>query len=293
MAGIHIGAVVKALEDPVGTIRRFAPLGFESFSIFFWQTLGSIDLHALAREVRSAAEETGTFVSSLGIYGNVLEGNETAEETRRGFEALIDEAGAFGTGIVGGFAGRVPDRPIDDSIGPWKAVFSELVRRAGDRGVRLAVENCSMGGTWKRGSWNIAVGPDAWAKMFAEIPSPVLGLEWEPCHQLLGLADPLLNLARWAPRIFHVHGKDANIYWDTLREHGLFGTEKWAVQRTAGFGDSDWVEIMRILLRAGYEGTIDIEGWNDPVYRNERELEGQVLGLKHLKKCLSDAAKGP
>jgi sugar phosphate isomerase/epimerase len=50
---------------------------------------------------------------------------------------------------------------------------------------------------------------------------------------------------------------------------------------------------MRILLRTGYEGTIDIEGWNDPVYRNERELEGQVLGLKHLKDCRSAAEKGP
>jgi sugar phosphate isomerase/epimerase len=293
MARIQIGTVVKAHEDPARKIRDLAPRGFECFQVFFWQTLGSMDLRALAREVRGAAEETGTFISSLGIYGNVLEGDETARETLHGFETLIDEAGTFGTGIVGGFAGRVPDRPIDESIGPWKAVFSELVKRAGDAGVRLAVENCSMGGTWKRGSWNIAVGPDAWEKMFAEIPSPVLGLEWEPCHQLLGLADPVMSLERWAPRIIHVHGKDANIYWDTLRKHGLFGTEKWAVQRTAGFGDSDWVEIMRILLRTGYEGTIDIEGWNDPVYRNERELEGQVLGLKHLKDCRSVAEKGP
>jgi sugar phosphate isomerase/epimerase len=221
----------------------------------------------------------------------VLEGTPAAEETLRGYEALIDEAGAFGTGIVGGFAGRIPDKPIDDSIGPWKAVFSELVRRAEAHGVRLAVENCSMGGTWKRGSWNIAVGPDAWEKMFAEIPSPVLGLEWEPCHQLLGLADPLLKLEEWASRIYHVHGKDANILWSTLREHGLFGTEKWAVQRTAGFGDSDWVEIMRILLRSGYKGTIDIEGWNDPLYKGEREIEGQVLGLKHLKDCRATAKR--
>jgi sugar phosphate isomerase/epimerase len=290
---IRIGTVVKAHEDPARKIRELAPRGFECFSVFFWQTLGSIDLRAMAREVSSAAEETGTFISSLGIYGNVLEGNETAGETLRGFEALIDRADAFGTGIVGGFAGRVPDRPIDESFGPWKAVFSELVRRAADRGVRLALENCSMGGTWKRGSWNIAVGPDAWERIFAEIPSPVLGLEWEPCHQLLGLADPLLSLERWAPRIIHVHGKDANVDWDALRAHGLFGPGKWAVQRTAGFGDSDWVEIMRVLLRAGYEGTIDIEGWNDPVYRNEREVEGQILGLQHLKNCRAAAVKAP
>lgn len=293
MAGIRIGTVVKAHEDPVRKIRELAPLGFESFEIFFWQTLGPIDLHAFAREVRAAAEGTGTMVSSLGIYGDVLRGDAAAEETLRGFEALIDEAAAFGTDIVGGFAGRVPDRPIEDSLAPWKAVFSDLVRRAEDRGVRLALENCRMGGTWKRGGWNIAIGPDAWEMLFEEIPSPALGLEWEPCHQLLCLADPLRQLERWAPRIFHVHGKDANVDWELIRERGLFGTGEWAVQRTAGFGDSDWTGIMRALLRSGYAGTIDIEGWNDPVYCRERELEGQVIGMQHLKTCRQSAVERP
>ena len=140
---------------------------------------------------------------------------------------------------------------IADSLGPWKNVFGPLVRRAEDRGVRLGMENCRMGGTWKRGSWNIAIGPDAWEMMFDAIPSTSLGLEWEPCHQLLCLADPLAQLERWAPRIFHVHGKDANVRWDVIRERGLFGTGEWAVQRTAGFGDSDWAEIIRVLRRAG------------------------------------------
>jgi sugar phosphate isomerase/epimerase len=279
-----IGTVIKG-PDFAGQVRSLAPLGFECFQVFFWQTLGSVRVHELAREVRRAAEDTGTAISSLGIYGNVLQGDAMAEETRRGFQVLIDEAGAFGAEIVGGFAGRVPDRPIEDSIEPWKAVFDELVRRAADRGVRLALENCRMGGTWKRGSWNIAIGPDAWKLIFDALPSDVLGLEWEPCHQLLCLADPLPQLEAWAPKVFHVHGKDANIDWNLIRERGLFGAGEWYVQRTAGFGDSDWTAIMRILHDAGYEGTIDIEGWNDPVYRGEREMEGQVAGMEKLKTC--------
>ena len=291
--GIRIGTVLKGIERPGKAIRELAPQGFQSFSIFFWQTLGYADLRLLAEEVRSAAEETGTVISSLGIYGNVLNGDSVAEETRRGFEALITAASSFGTNIVGGFAGRVPDRPVDESIGPWKSVFGDLVRRAEDCGVLLAMENCRMGGTWKTGTWNIAIGPDAWEKLFHEIPSLSLGPEWEPCHQLLCLADPIPQLERWAAKVFHVHGKDATIDWDVIREHGLFGTRPWAVQRTAGFGDSDWPEIMRILIRAGYDGAIDIEGWNDPVYRGDSELEGQVLGMQHLKRCLQAAVKAP
>ena len=33
----------------------------------------------------------------------------------------------------------------------------------------------------------------------------------------------------------------------------------------------------------GYRGTIDIEGWHDPVMRDDREIEGQVHALNHLK----------
>ena len=34
-----------------------------------------------------------------------------------------------------------------------------------------------------------------------------------------------------------------------------------------------------------YPVTIDIEGWHDPVYRDELELTGQVHGLQYLKAC--------
>ena len=91
MAHFPVGTVVKAHEDPARKIRELAPHGFECFQVFFWQTLGSVDLPALAREVSAAAEETGTFISSLGIYGNVLEGNATAEECAEYCVALFSD----------------------------------------------------------------------------------------------------------------------------------------------------------------------------------------------------------
>jgi sugar phosphate isomerase/epimerase len=55
--------------------------------------------------------------------------------------------------------------------------------------------------------------------------------------------------------------------------------------RTPGFGDSDWTRIISELRLAGYVGTIDIEGWHDPVYREELEMTGQVRALHYLKDC--------
>ena len=33
--------------------------------------------------------------------------------------------------------------------------FGELAKRAADKGVRIAFENCTMRGNWQSGDWNI------------------------------------------------------------------------------------------------------------------------------------------
>ena len=43
------------------------------------------------------------------------------------------------------------------------------------------------------------------------------------------------------------------------------------------------------LRLGGYKGAIDIEGWHDPVYRNDLEMTGQVMALNHLKQCRGGA----
>ena len=68
-----------------------------------------------------------------------------------------------------------------------------------------------MLGTWETGDWNIAHNPAAWEMMFNELPHDNIGLEWEPCHQLFDLIDPMPQLIDWMPKIFHVHGKDATV----------------------------------------------------------------------------------
>ena len=57
--------------------------------------------------------------------------------------------------------------------------------------------------------------------MFNALPDDNLGLEWEPCHQMVYLIDPIPQIRKWAPKFFHVHGKDATVRWDVVREHGV------------------------------------------------------------------------
>jgi sugar phosphate isomerase/epimerase len=304
---IRIGTLVSAGMKSPEYIRQILPHGFESFSLTFWQTTKGVEWKKLADGVNATLKGSGAVISSLGVFGNPLENGALDKESLQGWEDAIDNAHLFNCDIVAGFTGRLRDKPIDESMPQFKKVFTPLTKRAADKGVRIAFENCDMGGSWQTGDWNIAHNPVAWEMMFHEVPAANLGLEWEPCHQMVNLIDPIPQLHLWANKVFHVHGKDATVYWDRIRKYGIRtavhediarksgsqGTKPFAYHRTPGFGDSNWTEIISILRMNGFKGSIDIEGWHDPVMRSELEMTGQVAGMKYLKQCRGDFIANP
>ena len=304
---IRIGTLVSAGMKSPEYIRQILPHGFESFSLTFWQTTKGVDWKKLADGVNATLKGSGAVISSLGVFGNPLETGALDKESLQGWKDAIDNAHLFNCDIVAGFTGRLRDKPIDESMPQFKKVFTSLAKRAADKGVRIAFENCDMGGSWQTGDWNIAHNPVAWEMMFHEVPAANLGLEWEPCHQMVNLIDPIPQLHLWTNKVFHVHGKDATVYWDRIRKYGIRtavhediarksgsqGTKPFAYHRTPGFGDSNWTEIISILRMNGFKGSIDIEGWHDPVMRSELEMTGQVAGMKYLKQCRGDFIANP
>lgn len=304
---IRIGTLVGAGMKAPEYIRQILPHGFESFSLTFWQTTRGIDWKKLAAEVKEVLAGSGAVISSLAVFGNPLETEALDKETLQGWKEAIDHAALFDCDIVAGFSGRLRNRPIDESIPRFKQVWTPLAKRAKDKGIRLAFENCDMGGSWQTGDWNIAHNPVAWEMMFHAVPCDNLGLEWEPCHQMVNLIDPMPQLREWVHKIFHLHGKDATIYWDRVRKYGVRtavhediarksgsqGAKPFAYHRTPGFGDSDWTAIISELRLGGFKGSIDIEGWHDPVMKNELEMTGQVAALKHLKQCRGEFIPNP
>ena len=282
---IRVGTLVNGNANTANYIKQILPYGFESFSITFWQTLGNTDLKKMANEVNEVLAGSDAIISSVSIFGNPLETTPIDCETLRGWETLIDNAHLFGADIVSGFAGRLRNQPIDRSMPRYKEIFTPLAQRAADKGVRIAFENCDMDGDWKTGDWNIAHNPTAWQMMFDAVPASNIGLEWEPCHQMVSLIDPIPQLHDWVGKVFHVHGKDCTIKWDVVRKHGVDGPVPFAFHRTPGFGDSNWTDIISELRWGDFKGSIDIEGWHDPVYREALEMTGQVAGLNYLKRC--------
>jgi sugar phosphate isomerase/epimerase len=280
---IRIGTIVR-FGSGADYIRQILPHGFECFQFMAWQYLGETNLEESAKEIADAIGDQA-IISSVGVYGNPLQDDQTLAD----WETLIKGARLFGTNIVCGFAGAQEDRPVDENMPRFREVWGRLAKIAEDEGVRIAFENCDMGGTWNRPQWNIAHSPRAWEMMFNEVPSEAIGLEWEPCHQLVSLVDPIRNLRKWVKRVYHVHGKDATVNWDVIQDQGLRSGHSAVWHRTPGFGDTNWSDVISILRLAGFRGAIDIEGWHDPVYRDELEMTGQVHGLNYLKGCRGSA----
>jgi len=281
MQDILIGTLVPDNDNIANYLGQILPHGFESFSLTTWQT----PLKNRAKSVKKALKNSNAVISSLSPFGNALEYDEMAALTRQNFIKAIDYAEDYGTNLVTGFAGRLRGKAIEDNLERFVQVWTPIVEYAVKKNVRIAFENCNMGGNWAAGDWNIAICPDAWELIFAALPSDHLGLQWEPCHQMTLLIDPLPQIAVWGHKFFAVHGKDATVRRDLIARHGFGGKYETVFHRTPGFGDSNWTDIISELRRAKFTGSIDIEGWHDPVYRGDLEMTGQVHALRYLKAC--------
>lgn len=284
MKNIRIGTMVRANATAGDYIRQIIPHGFECFALTYPSgNYQGFSPEELAEKVMPELEGKDIEISCISVFGNLLLDTEEAQLTRDCFKHAIECAPLFHTKLVTGFTGALTGKKVPESMERFKEVWTPLAEFAASKGVRIAFENCNMGGNWNSAACNLAMNPRCWELMFEAVPVENLGLEWEPCHQMVQMIDPLPQIKDWVSRMFHIHGKDATIRKDLLAKNGLW--EQWVWHRTPGFGDSNWTDIISELRKYGYQGNIDIEGWHDPVYREELEMTGQVAGLNYLKRC--------
>ncbi|HIS55931.1 MAG TPA: sugar phosphate isomerase/epimerase [Candidatus Fimimorpha excrementavium] len=280
MKQIKIGTCIPG-DKVESWLPHFIKAGFETISINFHMTLNGTDLVKLSQRVKEIIGDSGVEVTTLGLYCNPIQ----RESDKEALEYCLECAPLFGASTVSTFAGAYEGKPVPEAIPKFGEVFRDLTKKAADKNLNMAIENCTMGGTWDHATCNIGFNPRAWKLMFQEVPAENFGLEWEPTHQMVQLIDPVAQLREWVPKIVHMHGKDATIDWDGVRRYGVLGASEFVYHRTPGFGDTNWRDIFTILHQNGYEGDICIEGYHDPVYRDDWEMTGQLHALHYLKWC--------
>jgi sugar phosphate isomerase/epimerase len=242
-----------------------------------------------AARVRDAYAAAGLSISSLEcMYQNILDPARTTKLSEI-VRASVKLSGFLGVNVLGCLAGRLENRPLEESLPAYKSVWGELGKLAADHGLKIAFENCPKGPFHQPpGGNNFLCLPEIWERAFNEVPLESLGLEWDPSHLVCMFIDPVENLRRFGRKIFHVHAKDARVNRRNLARFGIWHYDT-SCHCFPGLGDSDWTAIVRELKASGYDSALDVEGWHDPVYRGEREDEGLRIGLEHLRRAMAEA----
>lgn len=150
--------------------------------------------------------------------------------------------------------------------------LAPIVKRAEDYGVRIAIENCPG---------NIMYRPDIWRRVFEELGSESLGLEFDPSHLICQLIDPIRAADEFGSRIYHIHAKDAEVLWERVRELGIT-VGGWCPHRLPGFGQLDWAKFFSVLRKHGYDYAVSIEH-EDPYFKYE---EGLLLARNFLSRFI-------
>jgi len=216
-------------------------------------------------------------ISSLAYYPNNLHPDDSHREEVNGhLLKVIDAAQRLGVEIVGTFVGNDKDRPLPENLERFRQIWPALVDHAGERGVKIAIENCPMifsYDEWPGGN-NLAWSPAIWDEMFSAIPSENFGLNIDPSHLVWLMIDYERAVYDYADRIFHAHAKDLEVRGDGLYRHGTFSSGiGWQVPRLPGLGEVKWSRFVAALYAVGYDHVLSIE-------HEDRRFEGDEKLVK-------------
>jgi sugar phosphate isomerase/epimerase len=239
------------------------------------------------RRVQALTDKHGVAISGLGYYPNSLSADSGESEVAVShLHRLIDAAADLGVNVVNSFVGRDPSKSVEANWPRFLEVWRPLVQHAEQRGVRIGIENCPMLFTqdeWPGGK-NLATSPAIWRKMFAEIPSPSFGLNYDPSHMIWQQMDYIAPLAEFRDRLVHMHAKDARIDRGPLDANGVLSYPKlWHTPKLPGLGDIRWGAFLGALADAGYDGHVAIEV-EDRAFEGsvEKRKESLVISRRHL-----------
>jgi sugar phosphate isomerase/epimerase len=210
-------------------------------------------------------------ISSLACYVLLTgAGAERAAQARQALERAIDLAARLGVDTVctlAGFPAEGKDRArtIAEDL---PTVFRPLLDMAGQRGVRLALEN------WFQTNIQHL---DHWRAIFDAVPDAHFGLNFDPSHLDWQGIDVTAAVREFHERIFHVHAKDVAVDPTKLARVGYLGGGWWRYT-LPGYGRIRWGEFITQLRLAGYDGVLSIEH-EDAAFPAE---EGFIKAARYL-----------
>lgn len=229
----------------------------------------------------------GVTISALAFYPNTLD----ADEAKRGanvehLKKVIRASAYLGVNLVTTFIGRNQSKSVEENLDEVKKVWPGIMALAEELGVRVAIENCPM--LFGRDQWpggqNLFTSPANWRRIFEAVPSPNLGINYDPSHFVWQMMDYIAPMYEFKDRIFHVHFKDIKLYRDRLNSCGIMAYPlDYMSPKLPGLGDVDWGRYCSALTDIGYSGCACIEV-EDKAFEDSREsiLKSIRLSKRYL-----------
>lgn len=252
-----------------------------------------IDLRKDAPESGQLAIDAGLRIGTVDLANN--KGMISADKAKRA--AAVAENAEYVKncakyGSVNHFLTMLPEDPSlprAENFGYMVESFSELAPVLEQYNARIAIEG------WP-GPGALCCTPEGYRAFFREVPSPAMGINYDPSHLIRMDIDHLRFLREFVGRVYHVHGKDTELLIEDYYEYGreqpaTFATPKPFSGMTwrytiPGHGVARWTEIFTILKANGYGGCVSIELEDRNFHRElDAEREGIVQGARFLTSC--------
>lgn len=296
---MQLGFVTAILPDlSLAEIFRFArDTGYTCVEVMCWPVskaerryagVTHLDVtdftSAKADDARGMAAEAKVALSGLGYYPNPLTPNREESDVAVGhLRKVIQAAALLGLQTVNTFIGRDWTKSVDDNWPRLLEVWKPLVKFAEGNGVRIGIENCPM--LFSKDEWpggkNLANSPKIWRRLFDEIGSANLGLNYDPSHMIWQQMDPIAPLREFKDRLFHIHAKDVRIDRQRLDQVGILAhPSEYHTPKLPGMGDVNWGQFFSALTDTGYAGPVCVEV-EDRAYEGSLDSRKASLRQSH------------
>lgn len=243
---------------------------------------------AYATHIMDYAKEKQIKISALAYYPNTMDGNlEKRTVAVEHLKKVICASSRLGINLVTTFIGRDQTKNIEENLELVKEIWPPILTLAEEKGVKVAIENCPMlfsSDQWPGGQ-NLMTTPAIWRRVFDILPSPNLGINYDPSHFVWQMIDYIKPIYEFSDKIFHVHYKDIKVYPNRLQQVGIMGYPlDFMSPKLPGLGDVDWGKYVSALTDIGYKGFTCIE-IEDKAFEGSLEdvKKSVVLSTKYLR----------
>jgi sugar phosphate isomerase/epimerase len=265
---------------------------------------GAIDVPIDREDAVEVAGRAGLAVAAINAGASLIVADDAERERNvAAVIARVDQAARQKIPFVQLGHARIPD----PGVVPWGAPDEETLRcaqlgltpvcaHAELLGVKIVMENYAAAGR------NFATTPANWRALFEAVPSPALGLCFDPSHLVFLGIDWLRALREFGSRVYYAHAKDTELNPEALYQHGILArdygrmpsslgpsAQGWWRFTLPGFGTVDWGRYTSALREVGFDGILSVEheddawGWRSDV---PRTLEGLKVTERYLRQYL-------